>query len=63
MRPNAPRATGTRIAFNAAVAVLLIYVGSRTGGPSAIVSYVLGGLLALSAIALAIIAYRSRTPQ
>jgi LPXTG-motif cell wall-anchored protein len=60
MRPSAPRASGSRIAVNAAVAIVLIVMGTRTTGPSAAISYVLGGIMALSALALGVIALRNR---
>lgn len=59
MNAQGPRASGSRIAFNAGIAIVLIVIGTRSTGSSAIVSYALGGLMALSAIALAVIAYRS----
>jgi hypothetical protein len=39
---------------------VLIVMGTRTSGPSATLSYVLGGVMALSAIALGVIAYRNK---
>jgi LPXTG-motif cell wall-anchored protein len=60
MSPSAPRASGSRIALNAAVAIVLIVVGTRTTGPQATISYVLGGIMALSALALGIIALRNK---
>jgi LPXTG-motif cell wall-anchored protein len=42
------------------VAIVLIVMGTRTTGPSAAISYVLGGIMALSALALGVIALRHR---
>jgi hypothetical protein len=43
------------------MAVVLIVMGTRTAGPAAMISYALGAIMALSALALGVIAYRSRT--
>jgi LPXTG-motif cell wall-anchored protein len=42
------------------VAIVLIVMGTRTTGPQATISYVLGGIMALSALALGVIALRNR---
>ena len=46
--------------MNAAVAIALIVMGTRASGPSATISYVLGAIMALSALALGVIAYRNK---
>jgi Ca2+/Na+ antiporter len=38
---------------------VLIVMGTRTSGPSATISYVLGGIMALSALVLGVVAYRN----
>jgi hypothetical protein len=57
---NAPRATGSRIAINVAVAVVLVVMGLRSSGAPATISFVLAGIMALSALALAVIAYNAK---
>ena len=43
-----------------AVAIVLIVMGTRSSGPAATISYVLGAIMALSALALGVVAYRNR---